>query len=684
MINISDIQTITNHSIALLSLSEKLRREETTKEVFKYAENLFPSLRKLSIASVMQNKRLICISGLQGAGKTSLMKNFYGINDDIMNVSLGRGERVPVLITEDDVSVPKVVAFKIEKGEDDIYSEKHVNLRKDEIIRATTGEDPTIMYLEVTVPYKHTYNRGISFMLLPGFEKKNEFWNDLIEFSVNSSDAAVFVFSETSLSNIDNESYLEKIEQKFGSNVVYAITGSDMSTDDNAQTKRTCIERLNIKEEDRVVCVGQYNDSKKNNEWIVKFKASLDKYALNETQVYQRTDKFIYDELLNVKETLYSISNILNEADVLDFSDNKNHAFLKAFDDAALKKRNELKKNIEAEFTKAKGVSANYFANQLKDTPWYKNLKRTLFGTSVNDLLQTQNMVKSSLNNEGKICLPDMHLGQAIANTIRLIDTPEKNNPNSFQRLVDKTKDENGNMLLEDTNKTKAVFEDVGALIQLPGKIKRPIQTKDHPKDIFKAVAEMTTYYYGLESYNRLAEYQTSGLVYYVPAESNLKSVDVLQGAESSKKFAIGLAGVMGVDILADGSLNLIQQIATSCSIALPYAATVAVAIVGIGAVSAVMKDINRMQRTDLESGKMVINAIYDDIQREALDRFDIYTGLVRERIESNLEDLQGTNKTVIAIYNAKVEVNNLLVLLEEIKESYSKQSHDVGSNFSR
>ena len=48
-------------------------------------------------------------------------------------------------------------------------------------------------------------------MLLPGFEKNNDYWNDLIEFSVNSSDAAVFVFNETSFSNAGNEDYLRKI-----------------------------------------------------------------------------------------------------------------------------------------------------------------------------------------------------------------------------------------------------------------------------------------------------------------------------------------------------------------------------------------------------------------------------------------------------------------------------------------
>lgn len=175
---------------------------------------------------------------------------------------------------------------------------------------------------------------------------------------------------------------------------------------------------------------------------------------------------------------------------------------------------------------------------------------------------------------------------------------------------------------------------------------------------------------------------KTAGLAFYEPAKSNLKGSDVLEGAESSKKFALGVAGIMGVDLLADGSVNLISQIATSCSVALPYAAAAAVLIVGAGGASAVMKDINRMQRTDFESARMVVVEIYDNIQREALERFDIFSNQVRDRIEDNLADLGGGRKTIVANYNAKVEVNILMDLLSEITEEYL-QSRNVGTFFS-
>ena len=680
-ISLSDIQTISRQCIDLLSTTESLR--SINEDAFKNAEMLFSSLRKLFIASMMHNRRLICISGLQGAGKTTLMKNFYGITDDFMNVSLGTGERVPVLITEGAVSEPNIHAIAVRKDEDGNYKEIPINYENDDIegiIHATKGEDKTIMYVEIVVPYKHTYNEGVSFMLLPGFEKNNDYWNDLIEFSVNSSDAAVFVFNETSFSNAGNEDYLRKIESKFGSNVIYAISGSDSSLDDNAQVKKTCMEVLKVKEPDKVVCIGQYSDVEKNNFWITAFKTALDKYALYETQVTQKTTSYIYNELLNIKDTLYTILGSLNESEDFEETDYKNHKMLKAYDKAILKQRKELARHITEEFAEAKGRSVDSIANQLDNKPWYKSLKKTFFGENVKEYyIETQNIIKSSLLKDGGICLPDLYLGYAFQETMKFLDQPQNSNPNALQLLVDTEETEDNKTTLILSNDTQNAIDDVCALIEVPKKNEQHREIKSsNPNRLLKAVAEIATYYYGFTSYNSLAK--TFELASYEGAKSHLTGDDIIKGADSSKKFAVGLAGVMGVDILGDGSLNLVSQIATSCGVSLPIAGAAAVLIVGAGALRAVISDINRMQRADFESAKMTVLSIYDNIQREALERFDNFTNEVRDRIEDNLADLGGERKNIITIYNAIVEVNNLKDFLNDLTKDYLEQSHDIGS----
>lgn len=313
MITIAEIQSITEHCMKILSETEYLRQYTATKEAYSLAESIFESLRKLFIASIMYNKRLICISGLQGAGKTTLMKNFYQLDDTYLNPTRGRGERIPVLITEKEgITTPFLQAVRIDKDSNGNYIQQNVELKAEEFINACSGEDSKIMYLELFVPYQHTFSGSISFMLLPGFEKKNDYWNNLVEYSVNSSDAAVFVFNETSFSNAENERLLNRIEDKFGKNLIYAISGSDGSVDDNAEIKETCIKTLNIpdSETDRVVCVGCYADEDKNRIWINNFKDALEKYAYRETQQFQRNHQYLYEEIVKIKEKLYNILNI--------------------------------------------------------------------------------------------------------------------------------------------------------------------------------------------------------------------------------------------------------------------------------------------------------------------------------------------------------------------------------------
>ena len=59
--------------------------------------------RKLFISEILFEKYIISISGLQGVGKTTLIKQIYSIPDELLPENIGRGEQLPILITESDV-----------------------------------------------------------------------------------------------------------------------------------------------------------------------------------------------------------------------------------------------------------------------------------------------------------------------------------------------------------------------------------------------------------------------------------------------------------------------------------------------------------------------------------------------------------------------------------------------------
>lgn len=684
MISITEIQNITEYCMKILSCTEYLRRDAATKEAYTFAEGIFGSIRKLFIASMMYNKTLICISGLQGAGKTTLMRNFYHLDSKFLDPTCGRGERVPVLITEKrEIKAPKMYAIRIDKDNDGNYYQQEIEISAEDYLSASRGEDSKIMYLELFVPYTHTNNEGISFMLLPGFEKKNDYWNNLIEFSVNSSDAAVFVFNETSFSNAENHKYLGIIEEKFGKNLVYAISGSDGSLDDNLEVKQTCIKTLNLPmaESDRVVCTGSYAEEEKNLAWIKHFKDALEKYAYRETQHFQRNSAYLHNEILNIKENLYQILNILNDDSSAEMKDHHDDTLLRAFDKAIKKKRKEIEENLDIEFEIAKGESGKNLESLFTERPKLGAVKRFFFGSNVKEqFTETREIVQKSLKYNEDYYLPDKHLGLALQRSLTAWDQPE--DKTDMSRLIDTKKQDGKTLLVTDGEKTQAMAGDICNLLadNSQQQINYSLQSTN-PKKVLGAVAELSTYYYSLVSYNEVAE--STELSYYEPSQTKFVPDRVIDGAKSSKRFVAGMAGMMGIDLIGDGSINMISQIAASLGVATPVAGAVAIAIIGAGATSVVMKDLNRMQREDFQSARLAVNGIYDDLKIDVLRKFDIYTGRIRDRIEDNLTELSGDGKKVIIEYNAKVEVNNALNLLDKISKRHTGDVYGVESAFS-
>lgn len=284
MISYDILQNLENNCFELLNATTGMISGSNEKSMGKSHQNIVRALRKIVIANEMMGKGIICISGLQGAGKSTLMKNFYGLSDEYFNIKTGVGEKIPVFICENgECKGPEMYAMTLEKQDAGTYIRKNVKMNAEDFRNASSGEETNlnIMYLELRVPYKHLNNESYAFMLLPGFEKKNDYWRSLIDFSVKCSDTSIFVFNESSFSKYDNQVLLDKIHERFGESLIYAISQSDLSEDNNATVKNTCIDVMKISkgEEDRVICVGEYENETDNERWIVELKRAIEKYC---------------------------------------------------------------------------------------------------------------------------------------------------------------------------------------------------------------------------------------------------------------------------------------------------------------------------------------------------------------------------------------------------------------------
>ena len=112
MITMGELQELNEYCRKILKCLDEIGGTGDIKEAQSKTKEVLKSMRKLMIASILYEKKLICISGLQGAGKTTLLKSFYKIDDRYLNPTIGRGERIPVLISEKKV-IPNKFLFTI-------------------------------------------------------------------------------------------------------------------------------------------------------------------------------------------------------------------------------------------------------------------------------------------------------------------------------------------------------------------------------------------------------------------------------------------------------------------------------------------------------------------------------------------------------------------------------------------
>ena len=315
LISLSELDQLTHRCLTIMSLMDRLAghvqngapedddpgKDNDMQHAARMARELMGSVRKIKLASLMYERTLICVSGMQGAGKTTLMKHFYGLDDDCLNISLERGEEIPVFITEkEDMTAdkkPELYAIQIMKDANGEYHQQELEMSPEEFREASKGTNAATLYLELRVPYKHTENEKTSFVLLPGFEARKSYRETLVDFAISSSDAAIFAFDGRLLSQQDNYRHLKELAEKFGAHIIYAITRSDSAVDGNAAVRETFMREMKIENENQVVCTGAYAEPEINEEWIQQLHNAIILYGCKSMRSQENNIDYLKDEI---------------------------------------------------------------------------------------------------------------------------------------------------------------------------------------------------------------------------------------------------------------------------------------------------------------------------------------------------------------------------------------------------
>lgn len=172
------------------------------------ASKLRDVTRRLVLAEVLAGAWIIAVGGSQGAGKTTLMLSMYGLEGggaDWLRPNEGRGERLPVLIIEDDACVSPRGALR-ELGPLDGSKQRFGVLERsvsvEEFQSAIRNADTNVVLPVLYVPRTYFIHPGQAFLLLPGYEKEdrdNAAWQHLMRQALVGAAGCILVTDETRL-----------------------------------------------------------------------------------------------------------------------------------------------------------------------------------------------------------------------------------------------------------------------------------------------------------------------------------------------------------------------------------------------------------------------------------------------------------------------------------------------------
>ncbi|MCD8197983.1 MAG: hypothetical protein LUE24_12605 [Lachnospiraceae bacterium] len=717
-ITLGQLQELENSCIDLMNSTFGLT--DDLSDMKDSSENIAKAIRKIVLASELAEKQVICVSGLQGAGKTTMMKNFYCIDDGILDVSTGRGERIPVFFCEKkDCTEVKLYAVCLRKkesskenAEEAAYEKIWLEIKKEDFVSAgkgdKMGDDTHVMYLEVQNPYKHFGNEASMFMLLPGFEKDDDYWQELIDLSVQGSAASIFVCNDSEISSNDNEELHKKIANKFGNGVIYAISHSDMSQDENAQVKESLLKCMNAtsKERDRVVCVGEYNDSKKNEKWIDELKNSIEKYCNSVETAIRNTAKYIGDVI--DRDIFPEISNMRScinddEGDILAIHLEQSK-FLQAFDGIVKDRRDMLADQLEDSLACSTDRSIKRLQNLFTDKedakkkgvsdPGWKKIRRTIFGQSVNDIQLAQKRVVKALKDEDDV----YDFQKAFVKAAVMIEESVEAD-NECKRIISGSCDSEAPLATFESEdnpvpinqeqkqeRMNHIMHDATCLLAKENTDRQQLQYKNVAGTL-RVIAELGTQYFAKVTLNKVEEDNPYLLKTSLNGELDTIKVsyeDIQSKIGSTEKVLWGVLGVTGVDLVDDGVLNAVPKLAAALEVPVAVAGGITAVIIGVTTTGAVIRDINRLQRTEYESAVNTIRSIQSQVKGKYLDAYDKAMIRIRDRIEDNLIEIYGVNKKIFRKTNALIALGRIENVLDDIYREVNNSEYGLGNAFGR
>lgn len=360
---------------------------------------------KLSITYLMGDRSLLAITGLQGTGKSTIIKRLYQLPEDLLPENSGRGERLPVFIKEKNINQIETYVYRLTKNAADELTVKpeHVGMMefKEIALNPAANQD---LWLECVVPERYLKDESKSIVLLPGFEKDDgDLSQLLLEHILYLAHSTVLVLRKDTFARESTQKMMHKVKNIY-QNVkpVVAITFGDVSPHENEAFKQQMLEKFAIPEleGERVVITGE--KPKFNENWEEQLMNAIDVYGYS-SLADDRLITGLIEKLVKKTEVLLSkvskmLGQELTQKQMSKYKDERyqdRRSVVANFENEYSTVLKELEEQIEAVLQQriepARTELHHYLAQTQK---WPKQLKAKFFGQKPQELYDFEKKIQ--------------------------------------------------------------------------------------------------------------------------------------------------------------------------------------------------------------------------------------------------------------------------------------------------
>lgn len=690
-----------------------------TEEMLESIDNLKKITKRLSLAEKLMNENIVCITGRQGAGKTTFVRNFLGLSSDYFYIDDGECELVPVFIKGKSI---KDVEMRCEFLDIKEMAGKKYYIRNSEIIESPEKfkqlagrrdyDGREILSLELSIPDENMKLGNLTFLLLPGHvgDVENEDIDNMIELSIAGSDTAIYVLHPNDLPDRENNNFMRSVLDRFREKAIFLITWSDKYMSGTvAEYRNACKDKLGLSDISRVVPVGAGNE----NEWADIVWESLNKHMKSGIQANMNMLEYMKKIVRReVRPNIKKIREELKESETAEVGETyQNDILIKMFDE----EKEKLKKRYERSITQELNKSKKTDEDKLLDIIQKENkgfIKRVFLKASLSDVKNMREMLDRAMrSSEGNYNYQKAMVNAIASATGATIEDENSNILSKDEDVIEADFRESGNDGDEiNITRKQAMVENAVMLLSNDnyGEIIMPRTIKNDNnaflEENMKVTCQLGSSYLATALLAGVGDGVNGSSIKLKNSEITLS--DMKKNITESQKFLVGVLGVGAADIVGDGVLDLIPNLARAlegvlqtlfpalnpnlvkggilgagkekkaaevAALSSQVATSVACGVIGVTAVAGIARsvyiDVNNLKINDYFSGCQLIESSYKEIKQAYLEVFDEYMDEIKNRILKHLRAKDSGSIRDYYGYNARVVLDRIERKVERLYE---------------